>query len=268
VLIVTDGAVDLPPALEASGRVRVVPGDIWVDDQPFTGDHREFWRTLRQGTFPSTTPPTVSALAEAYLHGDFVLALHVSAELSATVTRARQAAQRAGARVNIIDTRSLSVGAGLLAAAVDRAVLDLAIDETIVDDAVALPNRLHTYVIVQHPEALRRGGRAGLLPNDHVARGKPLLLAVRGRAVVLDQPKDRARALRQLAGHARDSTDADVGHWALAHGDAADVHDVTNLFTASFGQPPDFVVPVDPTVGAHVGPDALVVGVFPAPPPR
>jgi DegV family protein with EDD domain len=263
VLIVADGAVDLPPALEASGRVRVVPGDIWLDEEPFRADRNEFWRILRQGTFPSTTPPTVSALTEAYRHGDLVLGLHVSAELSATVTRAREAAQRAGAGVVIVDTRSFSVGAGLLAAAVDRAALDPLRGESIVDVATNLPDELHTFVVVQDAEALRRSGRAGLLPTDHLARGRPLLLAVRGRAIVLDQPKDRARALRQLVTHARRSTDARVGNWALGHGDATDVDHVTDLLTKSFGHPPDFAVAVDPTVGAHVGVDALVVGVMP-----
>jgi fatty acid kinase fatty acid binding subunit len=262
VLIVTDGAVDLPPILELSGRVRVVPGEVWVGDEPFTGDRAEFWRTLRQGTFPSTTPPTVNAIAEAYRHHDLVVALHVSAELSATITRAREAAQRAGSGIVVVDTRSLSVGAGLLAAAADRAALDPLAEQSIVDLVTVLPDQLHTFVVVQDPEPLRRSGRAGLLPKHHVARGRPLVLAVRGRAILLDQPKDRAKALRQIVRHARLSTDSNVAAWSLGHGDASDLDDVTDLLSESFGHPPDFVVPIDPTVGAHVGPDAVVVGVL------
>jgi fatty acid-binding protein DegV len=113
-LIVTDAAVDLPPVLEFSGRVRVVAGDIWVGDDLFQGPRDEFWSILRRGTFLSTTPPTVNALADAYRHDDLVLGVHVSAELSATVTRAHAAAQRAGAGVVVVDSRSLSLGYSLV----------------------------------------------------------------------------------------------------------------------------------------------------------
>ena len=260
--IVTDGAVDLAPTLEFSERVRVVPGEVWIGDKPFAGDRGEFWRTLRAGTFPATSPPTVNALAEAYRHDDLVVALHVSAKLSATMTRAREAAQRAGSGIAVVDTRSLSVGSGLLASAVDQAAHDPRGIDSITDFAIGLPDQLHTFVIVEDPEALRRSGRAGLLPKDHVAKARPLLLAVRGRAVVLDQPKDRAKALRQLARHARQSTDSNVAAWALGHGDAADLDEITDLLCTSFGGPPEFVVAIDPTVGAHVGADAVVVGVM------
>ena len=74
VLIVTDGAVDLPPVLELSAGCVSCPAKSGSETQPFNGDRAEFWRTLRQGTFPSTTPPTVNAIAEAYRHHDLVLA--------------------------------------------------------------------------------------------------------------------------------------------------------------------------------------------------
>ena len=120
-LVVTDGAVDLPPRLSSGKGVRVVPGEVWVGDEPFHGDQAVFWDLLRGGTFPSTNPPTVSALAEAYDAGELVCAVHVSADLSATMARGQEAAARVGSGVIVIDTRSLSVGAGMIAAAVRRA---------------------------------------------------------------------------------------------------------------------------------------------------
>ena len=167
-LIVTDGAVDLPPALELSGRVRVVAGEIWVGDTAFQGVRDEFWSILRRGTFLSTTPPTVNTLTDAYRHDGLVLGVHVSAELSATVTRALGAAQLAGAGVVVVDSRSLSVGAGLVAVAIDQAALNREPEQSIIDVAKSLPDQLHTFVLVQDAEPLRRGGRAGLLPRDHV----------------------------------------------------------------------------------------------------
>jgi DegV family protein with EDD domain len=264
-LIVTDAAVDIPESLASSDRARVVLGEVWLGDEPFRGDSHEFWKASRASAVFSTTPPTVSALADAYRHPDLVVALHVSARLSATVARAHEACQRVGAGVVVVDSCSLSVGAGLLAAAVDRATRDPVGTTSVIDVAQGLPERLHTFVIVQDVNALQRSGRAGLVPDHHLTRGRPVLAAVRGRAVVLDQPKDRSRALRHLAAHAKQSSRPGISRWALGHGDAYDLDDVTEELSNSFGSAPEFVVPIDPTVGAHVGVDAVVIGVMTEP---
>lgn len=264
-LIVTDGAVDLSPALETQQSVRVVPGDIWIGTDSFNGTREEFWRRVRTGTRFSTTPPTVSALLEAYRSDDLVVGIHVSAALSATIARAHEAAQRAGSQAVVIDSRSLSVGAGLVAEAIDAAA-QVSEKSAILDFANALPERLHTFVLVHDPESLRRSGRAGLLPRDHLVRNRPLLLAVRGRAVALEQPKDRSRAVRQLASHVRNCTDGAVAGWALGHGDVVDVDEIVENMSRTLTQRPAFVTSMDPTVGAHVGADAIVIGVLAAEP--
>ena len=53
--------------------------------------------------------------------------------------------------------------------------------------------------------------------------------------------------------------------WALGHGDAADVDTVVRGFSHYLGHAPAFVTHLDPTVGVHLGPDSLVVGVLSEP---
>lgn len=259
-LIVTDGAVDVPETLMGSALLRRVPGEVWTGESPFTGDPEEFWAQLRKGNYPSTTPPTVSALTEAYQHPDLVVGLHVSSELSVTMARAGEAAQRAGPGVIVIDTRSLSVGAGLIVTAVHRAAQSPNAHESIVDFARSLPDRLHTFALIQEVESLRRSDRSGLLPGSHLVRNHPLVLAVRGRVVYLAQPKHRGAAVDELARHVRRSAGTTLGAWALGHGDAADIDAIVDHLSAAIGQSPRFCVSLDPTVGAHLGPDAIVVG--------
>jgi DegV family protein with EDD domain len=265
VLIVTDGAVDVPETLMGSTLLRRVPGEVWSGEAPFTGDLGEFWAQLRKGNYPSTTPPTVSALAQAYHHPDLVIALHVSSELSVTMARAEEAAQRAGPGVVVIDTRSFSVGAGLIVSAVHRAAQSPNAPGSIIDFARSLPDRLHTFTLVQEVDALRRSDRTGLLPSSHLARNHPLVLAVRGRVVFLAQPKHRGAAVKEMARHLRQSAGTTLGAWALGHGDAADVDGIVGLLSAATGQSPRFYTSFDPTVGAHLGPDAVVVGAITGP---
>jgi DegV family protein with EDD domain len=261
-VIVTDGAVDLPAWLEGSPRVRVVPGEIWVGDQPFVGGQDEFWTLLRSGTYPSTSPPTVSALADAYRHSELVFAIHVSGELSATLGRSQVALSRSGPGVTVIDTRSISVGAGLVAAAVHRAITDSSREESIINFARSLPDLLHTFALVQNIESLRQSDRDGLIPKRHLARNHPLLLAIRGRVIPLEQSKDRAQGLKKLVEHLRHSFRSEVGPWAIGHGDASDCDALVDELSRELGRPPSFLTSLDPTVGAHLGPEAVVVGLI------
>jgi len=56
-------------------------------------------------------------LAEAFARDAPVCAVHASAELSRTFDHAREAADLSPNRVDVIDTRSLSIGLGLIAVA-------------------------------------------------------------------------------------------------------------------------------------------------------
>lgn len=266
-LVVVDGAVDAP--LGGCAHVRVVEGEVYFGETRFNGSDRSLWALLRKGTYPATTPPTVSALTAAYEHGGPVVGVHVSAALSSTVARAKEAAARVharrGTRVTVVDTRSLSVGSGLVATAlVDELERDGLDASSAVGKAQRLPDLLHTFALVQDVDALRASGRAGLLPPGRLVPHRPLLLAVRGRAVALEQCRDRRAAVERLAVHLRHGlgapgrVPADVT-WALGHGDAADVGSVVARLSDLLEHPPRCVLPVDPTVGAHVGPEALVV---------
>jgi len=264
-LIVTDGAVDVPETLTGSPLLRRVSGVIWTGDAPFTGDPEELWAQLRKGKYPLTTPPTVSALTAAYQHPDLVIGLHVSSELSVTMARAEEAAQRAGPGIVVIDTRSLSVGAGLVVAAVHQAAQSPNAPESIIDFARSLPDRLHTFALIQEVESLRRSDRSGLLPSSRLVRNHPLVLAVRGRVVSLAQPKHRGAAVEEVGRHIRRSAGPTLGAWALGHGDATDADAIVDHLSATIGQSPRFYTSLDPMVGAHLGPDAIVVGAITGP---
>lgn len=266
-LVVTDGAIDLPAELERSPLLRSVPGVVRVGEEPLTGGPDDFWSLLRRGIYPSTSPPTVAALADAYRHPGLVLAVHVSAQLSATMARAREAATRSGPEVVLIDSRSLSVGAGLVAVAAHRVIQDSSDHEQITDFASSLPERLHTFALIQEVESLRRSDRSGLLPAARLRldQNHPLVLAIRGRVVPLSQPRHRARALKELAGHLLRSAGSRPGAWALGHGDASDLDAVVEQLSRAVGRPPAFVARLDPTVGAHAGPESIVVGAIAGP---
>lgn len=259
--IVVDGAVDLPPEALAAADVRMVPAHVHVDGEPFDGPPAMFWDLLRSGRSMATAAPTVNDLADAFEKAGPVVAVHVSGELSTTVRRAREAAERMPGLVTVVDSGSLSVGAGLAAVEARQILATAPTYDEVLRLLQHLPGRVHTLAVVEDPAWLLRSGRAGIVPA-HVSMRRPVVLAVRGRPVVLEQPKDRRAVVKQLARRIHDRGLAASTNWALGHGDATDVGTVTDVLAGTFGRPPAFVVPVDPTVGVHLGPDALVVGII------
>ncbi|MFN2607163.1 MAG: DegV family protein [Acidimicrobiales bacterium] len=267
VRIVTDGGADLPDAIGGPLGIVTVHGDVWLGDQRWQGSTEEFWAAVRAGRgTPSTSPPTTDALAAAFAGQTPVCALHVAGELSRTVQHANDAAGRGG-RVHVVDSRSLSVGTGLLVAmvAAEAAQVDVGFDalRRLTRDLV---DRVHVYAVIDDVDHLRRGGRAGLVAAATRARHRQVI-AVRGHAIPLEQHRDREHAVADLLRHVADHARAGVDSWAVGHGDAADADAFTDRARSVLTDDPAYVTLLGPAVGTHAGPDALVLGfVSPNPP--
>lgn len=259
VLIVTDGGADLPDGVAESLGIRVVRGPVHLNGSDWHGTLDEFWGMVRAGDrAPSTAPPGREAFAEAFAGTDPVCAVLVSSELSRTVEHAKAAAGGDGL-IHVVDSRSLSVGTGLIATALARAAVLDADLEQLKRLARRLVDEVHVHAVIDDVDYLLRGGRAGLID----ARAKPgsrYVVAVKGHVIPLERAKDRQGAIRRLLDHLADHLPHGIEHWAVGHGAAADVDEFTDRVQQRLGRPPEFVVPLGPSVGTHAGPGALVVG--------
>ncbi|HKN50276.1 MAG TPA: DegV family protein, partial [Actinomycetota bacterium] len=121
VRIVSDGGTDLPPDMAQGLGIQLVRGEVHMGTGVWHGSAEDFWEAVRAGQVPSTSAPAAHTLAGVYAGMDPVCAIHVSGELSRTVEHAKDAARGSGGRVHVVDSRSLSVGAGLVAVTAARA---------------------------------------------------------------------------------------------------------------------------------------------------
>jgi DegV family protein with EDD domain len=259
VRIVTDGAADLPDEVVESLGIRVVRGPVHINGADWHGSLDEFWRAVRAGDpAPSTGPPGPEAFSDAFAGEDPVCAALVSSELSRTVEHAKQAAG-ANDRVHVVDSRSLSVGTGLVAMVLARAAAAGADFESVKRLARRLVDEVHVHAVIDDVEYLLRGGRAGLV-DAHAKPGFRYDVAEKGHVIPLERAKDRHGAIRRLLDHVTDHQRHGIEHWAVGHAAAGDVDDFTNRVQKRLDRPPEFVVPLGPSVGAHAGPGALVLG--------
>ena len=125
--VVTDSACDLPPELAEEHEIDVVPLTIRFGDQELL-DRRDltpeqFWaRCAASPRLPETAAPAPGAFQQAYVRAAEqgaagVVCVAISSALSATYQSAVTASQAVAGRipVRVVDSRSVSIGQGLMA---------------------------------------------------------------------------------------------------------------------------------------------------------
>jgi DegV family protein with EDD domain len=256
--IVTDGAADLPPDVAATLGIEIVRGPVHCDGSEWFGSSAEFWRQVADGMRTSTGPPSVDDFTRAFAGRDPVYAVLVSAELSRTVEHAERATE-SGGPVCIVDSRSLSVGTGLVAVEAAQVARDAADLSHLKLLLARLVDQVHLYAVIENVDYLVRGGRTGLVAPPGRA-GWRRLLAVKGHVIPLEEVHHRRKAVDVLLRHVCEHASHGVGEWAVGHGGAADVDEFVDKAQRVLGGFPRFVVPLGPPMGTHAGPDALVLG--------
>lgn len=124
IAIVTDSTSDLPPELAAQHGIAVVPLYVLFDGKMHRDSLEITSADLIQGIragkkLPSTSQPSPAEFAEVFREAlrkaDQVICVNISGQLSGTVGSARLAAQEFGDRVAVVDSRTVSLGLGMMA---------------------------------------------------------------------------------------------------------------------------------------------------------
>lgn len=170
VAVVTDSTADITPQLATDEGVTIVRLiTTFPDGQAFRdGDLTQvefFERMGRARALPTTSQPPVGDFEEVYerLLETFshVVSIHISGRLSGTIESARQAAERFGDRVSIVDSRNLSWGLGWQVILAARAAAMSAAATDVVAAAERARQRARLTVGLDRLDNLARGGRIG-----------------------------------------------------------------------------------------------------------
>lgn len=271
VRVVTDSACDLSDELAGRYDIDVVPlairfgGEELLDRRDISPD--EFWRRCKgSGALPETSAPPPGAFTAAYERAaaagaDGVLCLTLSAGVSATHQSALAGAEPLQGRVPVvvIDTRSLTMGQGLICIAAAEAAAAGASMDALAALAHDLIGRTRVLGIVDTLDHLQRGGRIGgaaaLLGS--LLSIKPVI-EVRGGVVEQEsKQRTRARALDYLA--AKVAADAPLERLAVADGAAPDIDAVVERLRTVEVAHELVVTELGPVVGTHSGPGSIGV---------
>ena len=277
IAFVSDTACDLPDDLVVQYDIGLVPTQLIVDERAYRDrlelSATEFFARLRAGLDASTSQPTPQAFAEGYADAaraaDHVIAVVVSRALSGTCANAEAAARRFnGGRVTVVNSRSASLGEGMLVLrGVELAAAGWA-PETIVRELERVRNRSGGFFTVDNFDRLVRSGRVG---RGRAWLGtklnlKPVMTVTpEGAIVVTARARGAAGARRkilELVGTALESQgrprEVRLG---VVHGDIPEFAEVLRAELVARYQPKQcLVAPITPVIAAHAGVGAW--GVF------
>ena len=260
----------MPRDLLRHFQITIVPLTVTYDGVTYRdgldiAPEKFYQRLSHVSQLPVTSPPSLESLIATYealaeTH-DGILSVHLSADYSRTVDVACQAAAAVDIPVEVIDSRSVSMGTGfvVLAAAHARAA-----GATLVGAAAtarALAPRLHVRLDVDNLRYLYLGGRIGAADRwlGAALALKPILAIEDGRTTIASTARGHRAALDALL---LDLQTAAAGqkplHVAVAHAAAtrdalwlydqiADQFDVAELHFSE----------LSPVVGSHVGPGTV-----------
>lgn len=276
VRIVVDSTTDLPQALRQ--RLTVVPLTIHFGDQEYVDGisitHREFYEKLIEtDQLPTTSQASPEAFVrvfqQAHAAGDTVVAITISSQLSGTCQSAMIAAADYPGEVFVVDSKSVTIGAGILAELALRLV-DEGLDAAAIADRLTLEREnVRLIAMLDTLEYLKKGGRISktVAFAGGILSIKPVVSLRDGAVAILGKARGSRQGNNLLVKEIENAGGVDFGKpILLGYTGLTDVllrkyvADSAALWEGFVEELP--VTDIGSVVGTHVGPGAIATAFF------
>lgn len=268
--VVTDSSCDLPADLAATWGIEIVPLSIrfgdeeLIDREQLTTD--EFWaRCAASPELPSTAAPSPGRFEQAYRTlaergSTHIIAVMLSGALSATMQSAELAARAVaddGIRVDVVDSRTVTLGLGTIALSCAEAAAQRPCSAEALDEIVAIANglvdRTRVFGALDTMDNLKKGGRVGnaraLLATALAI--KPIVAVANGVVEQYGRQRTRSKALKFLVEKVTE-VEGHIEHLAVLHADCRDVDEFVAMLQPHYRG--EIVVgQIGPVIGTHAG---------------
>lgn len=271
--VVVDSTATIPEELVARHNLHVIPQIVnWsgvsyydnIDIKP-----KEFYERLATAQeMPTTSQPSAGEFYNFFQKvaetAESIVCCTISNELSGTLASAHAAAEMMGDfPIEVVDSRSASMGLGFIAMAAARAVAAGADHKAAAEAARRLIEPMRVIFVVDTLEFLHRGGRIGGAQRliGSMLSIKPVLHLQNGRI----EPLASVRTKRKAINHALDTLSTEAAGQTNLHVTvigASDSDEVAYMLNEvrQRVQPVDLLqAELSPVIGTHVGPGAVGV---------
>ena len=280
VQVITDSAADLPREVLNRWNIMTVPLTIRLNGREYIDgvdlDAPQFWHAVAASpSLPETAAPAPGDFARAFESAAAsgatgIVVITLSGELSGTLSSATVAARECPLPIEVVDSRSVTMGQGLTVMACAEAAATGATVSEVAAMARDLAGRTRVLGALDTLEHLRKGGRIGGA-RAMVASAlaiKPLIEVREGRVEEGGRQRTRSKALAWLVDQLRHSPP--IERLAVIHAECDDVDAfVTSLRALGRRDAADALVigELGAVVGTHAGPRTMGIAFHLAAPP-
>ena len=272
VKIVTDSSCDLPAELVQELGITVVPlyvrfgEEVYREQVDISLD--EFYQRLEHGPIhPVTIQPSPQDFINVYQklsqEADGIVSIHISNKLSGTCNSALQGKEmiEKGCPIEVIDSQSVTVGLGLICmAAAKMAKAGESLSSVVKEVEQMIPN-IHLLNLLDTLKYLQKGGRIGKAKAllGSILNVKPLITLKEGEVVPAGQVRSRSNGIERLFSFVESASNIDG--LAIAYNTTPDeAHALAERLGSIFTKEAVKVVRLGTTLGVHMGPGSLAVG--------
>lgn len=271
VAVVTDSTAYIPPDLVAKHNLRVIPqivnweGESLLDDVDIKP--QAFYERLKSATeMPTTSQPSIQQFVdfftEASKDAQSIVGVFVSDELSGTLNSAHGAARELkDLPIEIVDSRSTSMGLGLITLAAAQAAESGLSRVEVAQAAQALVDRVRVLFVVDTLEFLHRGGRIGGAQRlmGSVLSIKPVLHLQDGRIEPLTSVRTKRKAIQRMLEIAEEETlgKGDLHVSVLNAVAEEEAQFITEQVKNRLDPVTTIQAELSPAIGVHVGPGTV-----------
>ena len=269
--IATDSVCDLPRDLAAALNVKIIPtyvniGDESIPDDGFALNRAQFYRDLPAMTRQPTTAAPSPGDAEAFYRSmlmedtDHIISIHVPERLSGVLNVMRLGAHAVGPdKITLVDSMQLTFGMGLQVWIAAELARHGASRKRILASVEQVRRYTRVYAVINTIEYLKRSGRVNPLVASlgELLRIKPIINVSDGEVTSIGRQRTWKRAVARL----QELTRAQSPLERLAILYSGNRHAADNFLDSIRDIAPSdtLVLETTPTLGTHIGPDALGV---------
>ena len=270
IALVTDSTADLTEELKNQCEVHIIPLKVRFGEQEYFDteiSNEEFYQRLTaEKELPKTSQPSPEEFTSLYrkLLDNYheVISIHLSSGLSGTLNAAHLAKETLKGKIHIIDSKTISLGMGLMIIEAAKNIKEGLDSSQIVDKLAQARKNIETIFTLNTMEYLQKGGRIGRAQSlmGAILNIKPIvrvgddgIYQTYGKARSQDKALETiVKALQEFTGgkkHIR---------LAVAHGAAhqAGLY-LKEALENTFEMKTSIFTQVGPVIGVHTGPGTI-----------
>ena len=278
-ILFTDSCCDIPISFVRDNNIQVmsirvnINGDDIPDDLGKSIAHKDFYALIRNGKLPTTSQVNVDTFEKNFRkyvsEGYSIIYIGFSSALSGCVNSARLAKEIIdeeieGADITIVDTKSASMGLGLLVYYAANMLRDGKSKEDIINWLEENKLKVNHWFTVDDLNHLKRGGRVSstVAIVGTMLSIKPIMhVDNEGRLIPVSKVKGRKKSIKALFDKLKEKiVDSENQTVFISHGDCIEeAESLKELILSEIKVKEIIINNIGPAVGTHSGPGTLAL---------